>query len=355
MLKKILYIGLILFTTQLWSTSCDDFSTKTEISAGWMHLGRRLLQCHISGQTTDETFIARFHDICKAINDQTATGKYISQTLKLSALLMQSETDKVNIMNSNLYNFLKQPYYNILVDNFDMRKNGEGVLITHELLGNNDNWLCSKKDSYSVKNSNDQTFYYNFGVSDMCEESSDFFPVLVGWAERNLSTHPDWADDSKTFSPLISAGAFNLANAESEMLKYLVDDASCPALPSGVYEGCRVCDQFYAGYQRQLCKIGYFWRFPLAWYGNGCATDGQCLGGGNLLQVLYRWMHDSSDFYKGGGGDDASRTPSTDYFLGCGAKTIWGCDSDGIQTWARSSDFGNTLAANIWRTMGISF
>jgi hypothetical protein len=355
MLKKTIYIGLILFTTQLWSISCDDFRTQTLISSDWMHLGRRLIQCNNAGLTADETFIARFHDICKAINDDTGTGKYISQRLKDSASSMQNETYIPNIKSSNLYNFLQQPYYNILLNKFDMRTNREGVLITGEYLGNNDEWLCAKKDNFSVINSNGQTFYYNFGNSDWCEEYSDFFPVFVGWAERNLSNHPDLVDNQSSFADIISKGAFNLNDAQINALRYLVDDHSCPALPNGVYEGCRVCDQFYAGYQRQLCKIGYFWRFPLAWQGNGCATDGQCLSGGNLLQVLYRWMHDSSDFYKGGGGDDASRTPSTDYFLGCGAKTIWGCDSDGIQTWARSSDFGNTLAANIWRTMGISF
>jgi hypothetical protein len=387
MLKKTIYISLILFTTQLWGT-CSLFNNTTDFSENWINQGRKLIQCYINGSTAENTFKIRFHEICQAIANGVNSSFVPSPEIKNSASSIENENNIDTIKNSEIYDFLTQPYYHMLINKYNM---GLSEPLRSESIGgfgnyNNiyNNLLCLKKDwqqsnlpswycgldcSYTLLSMDVQGYpqYRNYGgpetiqsyfTSDFnqagrgsdnyCDKNSVFYPLLIGWAERNISLHTEMQSDQKI---LINA-PIDLNNmGHTDLYQHLVGSSACPNNVEH-FEGCRVCDQFRidsADYK--LCQWGFNFNWPLAWISNGGILPndthydwaGTINREGSLLKWFdHYWATVNSNYLcnPGACNFDAMKIP-TPHFNFSWLKSLWG----------KKGNSANTNAGGVANTM----
>ena len=93
-----------------------------------------------------------------------------SQELLDDANSLQNTSDKYTILNSKVYQFLSQPDYHMFMKNFGMGPS------------QNYTWDICVPTPACVGNSPQ----FCFGNQKICDQSSSLYPVLVGWAERNI-------------------------------------------------------------------------------------------------------------------------------------------------------------------------
>ena len=276
-------ILLLIPITNLLGVSCADLHDGDTLGLGWINWGRQLIQCNESHATSDPTFVKDFQKVIDAIQEGNVDTNNVtpSQELLDDANSLQNTSDKYTILNSKVYQFLSQPYYHMFMKNFGMGPS------------QNYTWDICVPTPACVGNSPQ----FCFGNQKICDQSSSLYPVLVGWAERNIGPNlHDFIHDPNSVT--VSHGAFDLTNQpESTNLYYLVGDPSCPSNSEQHYCGCRVCDQFLNNGQStaayKFCQFGYNWTHPLMWYGNaGQGYDGSLqIDNSNLLEYLYLWIN----------------------------------------------------------------
>jgi hypothetical protein len=307
-MPKKTYFLLTSFLTQLIGKSCLEFTNDINLSQGWINQGRNLINCYEKGYTVPDTFKMRFIDILNAIN-HGIRGTFIPSQYILDSAESLLNTNNLSINDikaSDVYKFLSQPYFAIFTDGFGMGFTGNKDQAI-EFYGNyyniKNNLLCLKKDwvqpdlpswycghdcSYrllskqSQPNSQDTSWDQdgpnllknNFeskfnkageGSENYCDRNSVFFPLIVGWAERNIANHPEAHADPKLF---IKAPADISSAGKEDLYGHLVGSSTCPE--SQHYQGCRVCDQFIKdSTDYQLCQWGFNFNRPIAWKSNG--------------------------------------------------------------------------------------
>jgi hypothetical protein len=307
---KILIISCLIVILKI-SGRCND-SSQSNISAGWINRGRQLIQCLENGFTTPETFHQDFkiiiQDIKNPSDNMKSTPSPSAEILNDARSLFEGNKSVADIQESKLYNFLKNPYYNILLNKYG---------IADESMQNDDfktklTWLCTKTADLPIVVFTDKSIGWpiNFKFGDASSNDSDqnnicglnsaLYPALVGWAERNIAPNPNEFIGNPV-SVMFQNGAKKIKDPPKDnsrsLTSYLVGDPNCPQLEDSHFYGCRICDQFlYNGRSTaayKFCQFGYNWTHPLIWQGNGCTSVNRkniCVEGSNLLYYLYTWV-----------------------------------------------------------------
>ena len=297
-MKKLFAIMLLTIICKI-NSICSDRSP-ANINSGWINMGRQLIQCYESGNTEQDTFVTAFRQIQESFTkkiDNLSTVPTPSDDLKDEKIT----SDITQITNSKLYNFLKQPYYNILINKYGMGTQPNYQDDYKQKLS----WLCTMTQDLPIIHSPDKSIgsptNFKFGnidgdneTNNICGLNSSLYPVLVGWAERNIAPNP--IEFKNNYNDYLYHGAKTISG-ETGKDSFLVGDPNCPPVEETHFYGCRVCDQFLSNGQStaayKFCQFGYNWAHPLMWYGNGCTSVNRkniCVDGLNLLLYLYTWI-----------------------------------------------------------------
>jgi hypothetical protein len=246
--NKILLIAILAGYAEKILAPSSNINFGSAFADIWTNVGRNLIQRNKFSKLDDNTFQLDFLEIVNSLSSGTFQKPRISNKLQEGIKSLKKEHSIDDIKKNIFYQFLEQPYYNILMNNFDMR------------LSNAENDVPEDfKNEY-------------------------FKPLLVGWAERNLN-EPE-STDQKKFDNLSKINAKNIENLGGNF-NYLVGDPSCDPKNESLYQGCKVCDQYGDKTEEYyLCAIGYNWRLPLVWDDNRGGQFIDFCYGYNLITLI---------------------------------------------------------------------
>ncbi len=253
--NKILFIVILAGYAERTLASCAEVNIRTGYENTWANNARRLIQCNKNSTLlTDKSFRKYFLELADSLIKSNNQPPYLSSELLDEINNFAEKRPEIEeIKKSKFYQFIDQPHYSLLMNKFDIRLRG---------------------------------------ANDVPEDfKSEYFkPLLVGWAERNLALDPGSAID-KSFDSLMHMQAKAIKKTLGDGFQYLVGDPQCAVPNESLHQGCKVCDQYGVGTDDYyLCAIGYNWRLPLAWNGNGCVKISEyrndCCGGYNLITLI---------------------------------------------------------------------
>ena len=232
MLKKILYIGLILFTTQLWPTCLVDNASVAD--EGLFNYLRRIHNCMNSNSTTPSTAWKDFKKAYNPINNDSIAGLPISKELA-DDLINKSDAKggwdnytAEDFRDSEMWKFLDDPFYNIFLGNYGYDNIGDikqtnvknlfcmdvnncncisqQVGVSQQVGGfsmkTENKWLCNQGQASQLIDTGSDD-YLNFiigskyiidhlksyGISNTCDTNihNPVYAYMVGWAEKNIN------------------------------------------------------------------------------------------------------------------------------------------------------------------------
>jgi hypothetical protein len=324
MLKK-LYICLILFTTQLWSTCLVD--NASVVDEGLFNYLRRIHNCWNSDKTTPSTSWKDFKKAYNPINNDSIAGLPISKELA-NDLIDKSDAKggwdnytAEDFRDSKMWKFLDDPFYNIFMGNYGYDNIGDINQSTaknlfcmddvnycnckRQLVGGlgfsmkpENKWTCNQGQASSLIDRQDSSAYQEIivgskyiidhlkfnGISKTCDTNihNPVYAYMVGWAEKNINQL--CVNDA---AYIFDHEKYTTANLDSKDYKTKYQnkiDINCTGIEPENYTKEYVCCKFTDDdLSFAACKAGFNNTIVTPFYGG---SDGISMIVGSMYEYL---------------------------------------------------------------------